>query len=84
MEQPYNNGAMNNTTNDSGTIIDTPEGIQAFQLLSIKYALKLEAIGLRHSKGSVAKRVREMIGSKTRDKKALLSEYELWLGTVIQ
>jgi len=68
-----------NTTIDSGTVINTPEGIKAFHLLSIKYALKLEAIGLRHSKSSVAKRVREMIGSKTRDKKALLSEYEGWL-----
>ena len=73
-----------NTTMDSGTVIDTPEGIQAFHLLSIKYALKLEAIGLRHSKGSVAKRVREMIGSKTRNKQQLLAEYEQWLGTQIQ
>jgi hypothetical protein len=68
-----------NTTIDNGTMINTPEGINAFHLLSIKYALKLEAIGLRHSRGSVAKLVREMIGSKTRDKKALLSEYENWL-----
>lgn len=68
-----------NTTIDSGTMINTPEGINAFHLLSIKYALKLEAIGLRHSRGSVAKMVRGMIGSKTRDKKTLLGEYENWL-----
>ncbi len=68
-----------NATMDSGTMIDTPEGINAFQLLSIKYALKLEAIGLKHSRGSVAKLVREMIGTKTRDKRELLGEYESWL-----
>lgn len=68
-----------NTTIDNGTMITTPEGISAFHLLSIKYALKLEAIGLRHSRGSVAKLVREMILSKTRNKKELLAEYEAWL-----
>ena len=60
-------------------ILDTPSAISAFHLLSIKYALKLEAIGLRHSGGSVAKKVRGMINSKTRNKQALLSEYEAWL-----
>lgn len=82
LELPYNEGAMN-TTIDSGTMITTPEGINAFHLLSIKYALKLECVGLRHSRGSVAKMVREMIGSKTRDKQELLAEYDGWLQTVL-
>lgn len=60
-------------------VLDTPAGIQAFHLLSIKSALKLEAIGLKHSRGSVAQKVRGMIGSKTRNKVALLAEYEAWL-----
>jgi hypothetical protein len=37
--------------------------------------LKLESLGMKHSKGSVAPTIRQMIGSKTRDKKALLAEY---------
>ena len=73
MEQRYNND-MNTTT-----VFDTPESINTFHLLSIKYALKLESLGLRHSQGSVAKRVREMIGSKTRNKQELLAEYVGWL-----
>ena len=68
-----------NTTINNSLIIDTPEGINAFQLLSIKYALKLESLGMQHSRGSIAKRVRELIGSKTRDKKHLLAEYVEWL-----
>lgn len=60
-------------------ILDTPSAISAFHLLSIKYALKMEAIGLKHSRGSVAKMVRGMIGSKTRNKKELFAEYEAWL-----
>jgi hypothetical protein len=67
-------GVMNNSI-----MIDTPAGISAFHLLSIKYALKLESIGLRHSRGSVAKMVRGMIGSKTKNKLELLAEYEAWL-----
>ena len=66
---------------NNSTIIDTPEGIRAYNLIAIKFALKLETMGMRHSQGSVANKVREMIGSKTRDKKALLSEYVNWLGT---
>jgi hypothetical protein len=61
-------------------MLDTPAAITAFHLLSIKYALKMEAMGLRHSRGSVAQKVRGMIGSKTRNKQALLAEYEVWLG----
>jgi anion-transporting ArsA/GET3 family ATPase len=60
-------------------ILDTPSAISAFHLLSIKFALKMEARGMRHSRGSVAKMVREMIGSKTKNKAALLAEYEAWL-----
>ena len=61
-------------------VLNTPAGISAFHLIAIKYALKMESIGLRHSRGSVAQKVRGMIGSKTRNKTALLAEYEAWLG----
>jgi hypothetical protein len=65
---------------NDGFILDNPSAISAFHLLSIKFALKMEARGMRHSRGSVAKMVRGMIGSKTRNKVALLAEYEAWLG----
>lgn len=56
-------------------IADTPEKIAGYQLLTFKAMLKLESLGMKHSKGSVAPTIRQMIGSKTRDKKALLAEY---------
>jgi len=56
-------------------IADTPELINAYCLLSLKGALKLEALGLRHSRGSVASRVREVIKSKTKNKADLLAEF---------
>lgn len=69
--------------NDEGKalaiICDTPESINAYRLLSLKMALKLESIGLKSRGGSAAKTVRQLIGSKTRDKKTLLVEYTLWL-----
>lgn len=34
-------------------VIDTPQGVEAFHLLQLKYALKLEIKGLKHSQGSV-------------------------------
>jgi hypothetical protein len=56
-------------------IADTPEKIAAYQLLVLKSMLKLESLGMKHSMGSVAPTVRQFIGSKTRNKKALLAEY---------
>jgi hypothetical protein len=60
---------------DLTTIADTTEKIAGYQLLTFKAMLKLESLGMKHSKGSVAPTIRQMIGSKTRDKKALLAEY---------
>jgi hypothetical protein len=65
---------MNNTI-----ICDTPEKINAYHLLSLKMALKLETVGLKVRGGSAANTIRELIGSKTRDKKTLLVEYTFWL-----
>ncbi len=57
-------------------IIDTPQGIARFRLLQLKFALKLESLGMKHSSGrSVTPIVRDIIGSKTRDKKLLLNEF---------
>ena len=52
---------------DGGTMIDTKEGIEAFQLLRLKSALKLEILGLKNSRGSVyahIKRTYNLKGNK--------------------
>ena len=65
----------------NGTLVfDTPKGIEAFRLLALKGALKLETLGLRASRGYLASvQVRKIIGSKTRNKEMLLQEYLFWL-----
>ena len=60
-------------------VCDTPDKILAFQLLSIRSALKLEILGLKHSRGSVAQKVRYMMSVKTKNKKELLAIYESYL-----
>lgn len=61
-------------------IADTPSAILAYRLLAMKSALKLETLGLRHSSGkSVAPQVRYLIGSRTKNKKALLDQYVTFL-----
>lgn len=61
-------------------IADTPSQIFAYKLLALKGALKLETLGLRHSSGkSVAPQVRFLIGSRTKNKKALLDQYVTFL-----
>jgi hypothetical protein len=66
---------------DGAIVIDTPEGIEAYRLLALKGALKLEARGLRFKGGrvSAAQAVREAMGVTTRNKAKLLEEYEAWL-----
>lgn len=57
-------------------VCDTPDKIFAFQLLAMRGALKLETLGLKHSRGSVSNSVRRFTGTRTRDKKKLLAEFE--------
>lgn len=68
---------------NSPIICDTPESINAYQLLAMKSALKLESIGLRHSRGSVAKLVKAVLKAKGKkapaNKVALLIEFENYL-----
>jgi hypothetical protein len=47
-------------------VIDTPEGINMFRMLAIKHGLKLELLGMRHSKGLVFAAAKQMTGKKTR------------------
>jgi len=36
-----------------GIMLNTPEQIEGFRLLTMYHALKLETLGLKHSRGSV-------------------------------
>jgi hypothetical protein len=63
-------------------IADTSETVNLYRLLSMKAGLRLECLGLRHSRGSVASLVREEIKSKTKDKVALLDELKEYIEKV--
>lgn len=64
-----------------GTMITTPTGIEAYRLLSIYHALKLEVAcpGLKHSRGSVMNLARKEFGIDARKKAKVLEEVELTL-----
>ena len=57
----------------------TGNAIPAYRLMVLRSGLELEIKGLRHTGRSCATIIREMIGSKTRDKTALLLEFEQWM-----
>ena len=49
----------------NATVIDTPEGISFFQLCQLRGCLKMEKMGMRHSKmGKMRKPVAVMMGLK--------------------
>ena len=67
-------------SDSSGTMITGAEDISAYRLLALKAALRIECCGMKASRGvNAAAMVRTTIGSKTKDKKALLGEYIAWL-----
>jgi len=47
---------------EQAIIIDTKEGIEFWRRLSMLHAMKLEAKGLRNSRGSVTARVKREFG----------------------
>ena len=51
----------------SGATTCTGEGVNVFNLLAIKGALKLEKVGLKHSRGSVRKIAKQLTGLHTND-----------------
>lgn len=59
-------------------ILTKPDEIQAFRLLALKGALKLETVGLK-SKFRVADQIRGIISSTTKNKVKLLAEYKAYL-----
>ena len=64
---------------EKATVISTPDGITAYQLLAQKGALKLECLGMKHSSGrSVAKVIRGY-GITGKTKQDLLTNFEAYL-----
>ena len=59
-------------------IADTPEKIQAWQLLTLKAALKLETLGMRRHGVSAFSIVKKQFGFKG-NKKTVLQQYEQYL-----
>jgi hypothetical protein len=53
---------------DNGGTVVTGKSITTFQYLALASALGLEAKGLKHSKGSVLKKVKAITGLKTNDR----------------
>lgn len=49
---------------ESAIVIDTPSGIEVFQLLRLKAALKLEMLGMKYSRGSVYAYIKRTYGLK--------------------
>ena len=49
---------------ENAIVIDTPSGIEVFQLLRLKADLKLEMLGIKHSRGSVYAYIKRMYGLK--------------------
>ena len=57
-------------------IIDTPEGIEAYRLLVLRGALKLEIAGMRRSRGSSAATVIKHEFNLKGNNKSVLEQYE--------
>ena len=64
----------------NGFVIDTPEGIQAFQLLRVRSALSIEVkTGMKLSRGSVMKLAKSYCGSRKNTKKGVYADYNAYL-----
>lgn len=60
---------------DNGTIIDRPDGIKFWQLVSHIHMLRIEvSTGMRHSRGSVLKAAQRRYDLKARTKVAAINE----------
>ena len=60
-------------------VLDTPEQIEAFRLLTLKAMLKLEAKGMKRRGPSALALVRAATGLKARTASAMLPLYVAWL-----
>jgi len=62
-------------------VLDTPEGIAMYRMLAIRGGLKMEARGMRLTRGrSCLSIVRKEFGIKARDAATALVKFEEYLG----
>jgi len=64
---------------ESGAIVATGDGIKVFQLLALKGALKMEAIGMKRRGKSALSIVKSMTGLKARTAEDMVPKYDGWL-----
>ena len=63
---------------DSCIVFDTPAGIEGARILSMRSALRLETLGMTHSRGSVYAYIKREFGFKG-NKVAVLGQLETWI-----
>lgn len=64
---------------ETGAIVATGEGIKVFQLLALRGALKMEAIGMKRRGKSALSIVKSMTGLKARTAEDMVPKYDGWL-----
>jgi hypothetical protein len=65
---------MTNTTNDTGFVIDTPEGIDMLRVITMRSALKFEVeTGMKMTRISALAATNERFGTDFRTKKKALA-----------
>lgn len=57
-------------------VIDTPEGIEAYRLLALRGALKLEMVGMRRSHGPSASTIIKREFNLKGNNASILTQYE--------
>jgi hypothetical protein len=62
-----------------GIMLNTPEQIEQYRLLTMYQALKLETLGLKHSKGSVYALIKKQFGLKG-NKASVLKQFGQLIG----
>jgi hypothetical protein len=63
-----------------GFVIDTPEGIAMWRLLSLRSMLKIEiTTGMSHSRGSVMNAIRETGISQKRTKRGVFADINAYI-----
>ena len=62
-----------------GIMLNTPEQIEGFRLLTLYHALKLETLGLKHSRGSVYALIKKQFGLKG-NKQSVLDQFGKLIG----
>jgi hypothetical protein len=70
---------MSVEVSESGSIIVTGEHIQIYRLLALRSALKMEAMGLRMSRGFSALKSVKSITGLTGTRATMPAKYEAWL-----